>query len=122
MTKSTLTTDDIKEIISGAKTSLEQLLALELLAASEAQGVLAGKFVLEPLEQRYHHIKRGEYQHTEPKLPMINLFTAPPAPAVPDEFLSAKQNSKGMFELSEDCMCKLAAALKLSGNSEQVKE
>lgn len=47
------------------------------------------------------------------------LFTAPPAPAadlaelvpVPPEFLSAEQNSQGMFELSEDCMTRLAIAL-----------
>lgn len=30
---------------------------------------------------------------------------------VPDEFLSAEQNASGMFELSEDCMCRLAVAL-----------
>ncbi|HDT0667850.1 TPA: DUF551 domain-containing protein [Klebsiella aerogenes] len=30
---------------------------------------------------------------------------------VPDEFLSVSQNEHGMFELSEDCMCRLAVAL-----------
>jgi hypothetical protein len=30
---------------------------------------------------------------------------------VPDEFLYAYQNAKGMFELSEDCMCRLSVAL-----------
>ncbi|VXB51544.1 hypothetical protein PANT111_150126 [Pantoea brenneri] len=48
----------------------------------------------------------------------IPLFTHP-APAadlaelvpVPPEFLSAEQNSQGMFELSEDCMTRLAIAL-----------
>ncbi|TCW00442.1 hypothetical protein [Biostraticola tofi] len=30
---------------------------------------------------------------------------------VPDEFLDADQNEKGLFELSEDCMCRLAVAL-----------
>lgn len=30
---------------------------------------------------------------------------------VPPEFLSAEQNSQGMFELSEDCMTRLAIAL-----------
>lgn len=30
---------------------------------------------------------------------------------VPDEFLYADQNAKGMFELSEDCMCRLSVAL-----------
>lgn len=30
---------------------------------------------------------------------------------VPDEFLGAGQNERGMFELSEDCMCRLAVAL-----------
>ncbi|UXE40745.1 DUF551 domain-containing protein [Raoultella ornithinolytica] len=30
---------------------------------------------------------------------------------VQDEFLSAEQNASGMFELSEDCMCRLAVAL-----------
>lgn len=46
---------------------------------------VAGKFVFEPLEGRYHHIKHGEHQHTEPKLPMVRLYTAPPisAPVVP---------------------------------------
>ncbi|WP_227514701.1 hypothetical protein [Raoultella ornithinolytica] len=31
--------------------------------------------------------------------------------SVPDEFLSTEQNARGMFELSEDCMCRLAVAL-----------
>lgn len=26
---------------------------------------------------------------------------------IPDEFLNAEQNANGMFEISEDCMCKL---------------
>lgn len=30
---------------------------------------------------------------------------------VPDEFLGSGQNERGMFELSEDCMCRLAVAL-----------
>ena len=37
-----------------------------------------------------------------------------PAPVVPDEFFAAEQNEKGMFELSEDCMCRLAEVLKLN--------
>ena len=27
--------------------------------------------------------------------------------AIPEEFLNAKQNASGMFEISEDCMCQL---------------
>jgi len=50
----------------------------------------AGKFVFEPMGERWHHIKYGEAQHAEPKLPLVKLFTRP-APAadlaelVPDE-------------------------------------
>lgn len=41
----------------------------------------AGKFAFEPLAERYHHIKHGEAQHMEPKLPLVKLFTRP-APAI----------------------------------------
>ncbi|WMT13390.1 hypothetical protein [Serratia fonticola] len=87
MTKSTVTTERLREIIERRSPSLRwgeaEKVAAELLAVREAQSVPAGKFVLEPSDQRYHHIKHGEYQHTEPKLPMIKLYTAPPAPAAP---------------------------------------
>ncbi len=52
----------------------------------------------------------------------VEMLSRPPTPPaasavpdelipVPDEFLDADQNEKGLFELSEDCMCRLAVAL-----------
>lgn len=34
-----------------------------------------GKFVFEPMGERWHHIKHGEAQHAEPKLQLVKLFT-----------------------------------------------
>jgi len=34
----------------------------------------AGKFMFEELAQRWHHIKHGEAQFTEPRLPMVKLY------------------------------------------------
>lgn len=33
-----------------------------------------GKFMFEELDQRWHHIKHGEAQFTEPRLPMVKLY------------------------------------------------
>lgn len=33
-----------------------------------------GKFMFEELDQRWHHIKHGEAQLTEPRLPMVKLY------------------------------------------------
>lgn len=44
--------------------------------------VPVGKFVFEPSGERWHHIKHGEHQHTEPKLKLVKLFTAPQKPVV----------------------------------------
>ncbi|NXZ86376.1 hypothetical protein HZI30_05425 [Serratia fonticola] len=65
-----------------ADVAILKAISAELLSVRKAQSVPAGKFVLEPSEQRYHHIKHGEYQHTEPKFSLVKLYTAPPAPAV----------------------------------------
>lgn len=63
----------------------------------------AGKFAFEPLAERYHHIKHGEAQHMEPKLPLVKLFTRPAtainlAELVPDgrDLVAEKQN--GFYE------------------------
>ena len=34
----------------------------------------AGKFMFEACGQRWHHIKHGEAQYTEPRLPMVKLY------------------------------------------------
>lgn len=57
-----------------------------------------GKFVFEPMGERWHHIKHGEAQHAEPKLQLVKLFTHPAPTAdlaelVPDE-LTPKQASR----------------------------
>ncbi|MFS2057894.1 hypothetical protein [Kosakonia cowanii] len=33
-----------------------------------------GKFMFEEVDQRWHHIKNGEAQFTEPRLPMVKLY------------------------------------------------
>lgn len=54
----------------------------------------AGKFAFEPLAERYHHIKHGEAQHMEPKLPLVKLFTRP-APAINlEELVPSKLEEK----------------------------
>lgn len=59
------------------------LAAQEEIAALKAEQVPVGKFVFEPSGERWHHIKHGEHQHTEPKLKLVKLFTAPQKPVVP---------------------------------------
>ena len=44
-----------------------------------------GKFMLEPLEERWHHIKHGEAQRTEPKFPMVKLYSEESVQALMDE-------------------------------------
>lgn len=36
---------------------------------------------------------------------------------LPKEFFDVGQNSRGMFELSEDCMCGVVAAIKAAGGT-----
>lgn len=36
--------------------------------------VPAGKFMFEACGQRWHHIKHGEAQYAEPRLPMVKLY------------------------------------------------
>ena len=52
------------------------------LAAIRGVAVPAGKFAFEPAGKRWMHVKHGEYQYTEPKLPMVKLFTHPAPPVV----------------------------------------
>ena len=52
------------------------------LEALKGEQVPVGKFVFEPSGERWHHIKHGEHQHTEPKLKLVKLFTAPQKPVV----------------------------------------
>lgn len=60
----------------------------------------AGKFAFEPLAERYHHIKHGEAQHMEPKLPLVKLFTRP-APAINlAELVPDREESRRIFENS----------------------
>ncbi|QIC84884.1 hypothetical protein F0336_14300 [Serratia liquefaciens] len=92
----TLTTDELRDIVANAKTSLEQYLALELLANREAQPVLYAS------EETLAYAKEGEKSLVTWSEPMgdavIPLFTAPPAavnpeltraPAVTSELLEA---------------------------------
>lgn len=59
-----------------------------------------GKFVFEPMGERWHHIKHGEAQHAEPKLQLVKLFTHP-APAadlaemVPEQALNGQARFLG---------------------------
>lgn len=72
----------------------------------------AGKFALEPLAERYHHIKHGEAQHMEPKLPLVKLFTRP-APAinlaelVPEGKLSLNNGVVGWDEGWNACIAEI---------------
>lgn len=54
--------------------------AAEAKLAGLAKQKPAGKFVFEPMGERWHHIKHGEAQHAEPKLSLVKLY-ARPAPA-----------------------------------------
>lgn len=62
----------------------------------------AGKFAFEPVGGRWHHIKHGEAQDTEPKLPLVKLFTHP-APAINLAEMAAQKPRK-IFECSS-CGC-----------------
>lgn len=63
---------------------LEGIIARKEFEALKGDQVPVGKFVFEPSGERWHHIKHGEYQHTEPKLKLVKLFTAPQKPVAID--------------------------------------
>lgn len=101
MTKSTLTNEEIKEIIAGAKKLMERLLARELLAEREARGVPAA------WQERW---SGGEWSsctknmfdymtaNPEPIAEVRELFTAPPAPTAMDERAAFNEWSKDNFD------------------------
>lgn len=75
------------------------------LAALREAAVPAGKFVFEPAGQRWHHVKHGEHQFTEPKLPMVKLFTRPqPMPVVvlPKPYSVEVRHGDLLFEHDKD--------------------
>ena len=62
----------------------------------------AGKFAFEPLAKRYHHIKHGEAQNMEPKLPLVKLFTRPvPAINLAELVLDENDNPEGFISWYE---------------------
>ena len=81
---------DILAIAEAFRELEQRAEAAEAQLAELAKQKPAGKFVFEPIGERWHHIKHGEAQHAEPKLPMVKLFTraapaALPVDLVPDE-------------------------------------
>ncbi len=48
---------------------------------------------------------------------IVSKFTRQPKPVVvlPTEFFTATQNTRGMFELSEECMCGITTGLEAAG-------
>lgn len=70
------TKTDIGKRLEEAITELHNEAAPDVVDNQKA----VGKFVFEPMGERWHHIKHGEAQHAEPKLPMVPLFTHPAAP------------------------------------------
>lgn len=72
----------------------------------------AGKFAFEPVGGRWHHVKHGEAQDTEPKLPLVKLFTRP-APAinlaelVPEGKLSLNNGIVGWDEGWNACIAEI---------------
>ena len=120
---SVYTIDELYEIAyRGSYTDSERQLAKELLAFREAQGKAVGWTDAQELRD----VERdgcGYLFTVNPITPhadmrrVIKLYAVPQLPAVPelvpfpDEFLSSEQNESGMFELSEDCMIRLAVAL-----------
>lgn len=76
--------EELHKALHREKAAERKLLAAqEEIAALKAEQVPVGKFVFEPSGERWHHIKHGEHQHTEPKLKLVKLFTAPQKPVVP---------------------------------------
>lgn len=56
----------------------------KLLAYEQAAKNPVGKFVFEPSGERWHHIKHGEHQRSEPKFKLVKLFSAPVLPKQPE--------------------------------------
>ena len=80
----------LKFLVAGSAGQHKQIYEIALATLTAPKPELAGKFAFEGVGHRWHHIKRGEQQFTEPKLPLVNLYTAPPAPElITDESLRA---------------------------------
>lgn len=60
-----------------------------------------GKFAFEPIGERWHHIKHGEAQHTEPKLPLVKLFSQPASQPAPPVFGYMRVVSGQSFQIME---------------------
>ncbi|HID9280230.1 TPA: hypothetical protein ACXIZC_002806 [Serratia marcescens] len=85
----TLTTDELRHIVANAKTSLEQYLALELLANRDMKPVgYVSESTLNCLKRMQTHeiitAKPEKNADSERDWDVIPVFIAPPAPAVPD--------------------------------------
>lgn len=58
-------------------------------------------------DERLQAIADGEEFRVGTITDMAQELLALRKAAIPEEFLNAKQNASGMFEISEDCMCQL---------------
>lgn len=77
------TQHEIAETLLSKFDECESLQA-KLLAYEQAAKNPVGKFVFEPIGERWHHIKHGEYQRSEPKFKLVKLFSAPVLPKQPE--------------------------------------
>lgn len=88
----TLTTEVLRDIVANAKTSLEQYLALELLAKLEEKPIgYVSASTLNCLKSMQTHeiitAKPEKDAVNERDWDVIPVYTAPPAPAVPDDLI-----------------------------------
>ncbi|MGM5532520.1 hypothetical protein ACP3UV_22045 [Mixta calida] len=106
--------DKYSHTTSQAIDVLESALTAEPVADEEKMLAEQAKAVIHCLDMC--EVPEGDYADN-PQLKLwgrVIEYGRLPAPVVPDEFFAAEQNEKGMFELSEDCMCRLAEVLKLN--------
>lgn len=68
-------------------------------------------------DERLEEVINGDILFTDEQRQMAKELQAYRKEPIPDEFLNARQNDKGMFEISEDCMCRLINMLCRSPNA-----
>ncbi|WP_262017032.1 hypothetical protein [Serratia liquefaciens] len=115
MTQTLTTTEELKHLASSDNANeLTRRLARECLANREAQPVYQCRFFTTDVDGKqigeWQDMDKGFYDQYDPYCRRI-LYTAPPAPAVPDDYQHLK-NVRELYHKQEDRLFSLAQRIK----------